>query len=268
MTTDIDLRYARRGDVPRLCALMGYAFQTDPVSRWLFPDDTERAVRHPAFFSVFLRQAISGGSVLRTVDFRAVALWLDIDPDNHEPNDTNLRRQMAEVCGASYPRFEVLDQLLAQRHPTSAPHAHLTFIAVAPRLWGRGLGTAVLRHKLTQLDLSNTPAYLDASSPRSRDLYQRHGFTDLDAPVSLPDGPQLYPMWRPPNPPPQAGPGKAAPACRLDGSGTGVHQHDPTGGGWVSGWCAGGPDAAPATTTDWVNQRRYHPAGPAELWRS
>ena len=50
------------------------AFQTDPVSRWLFPDDTDRAMRHPGFFSVFLHHAITHGSVLRTVDFRAVAL--------------------------------------------------------------------------------------------------------------------------------------------------------------------------------------------------
>jgi ribosomal protein S18 acetylase RimI-like enzyme len=264
MTTDLELRYANSVDVPRLSALMGYAFQNDPVSRWLFPDDTDRTLRHPAFFSVFLHHAITAGSVLRTVDFRAVALWLDIDPAGTPPDTSRLQRELAEACGPNYPRFQLLQQLMAQRHPTPRPHAYLTFIAVAPRLWSKGLGTRLLRHKLTQLDLSNTPSYLEASSPRSRALYQRLGFTDLDQPINLPDGPKLYPMWR--------AAGGVLPAGRLDNTGTSdgcgsvvevrcdVAGDEPTsasGGGWLSGSCVGGPDRWSPATMGWVNERRY-----------
>lgn len=41
-------------------------------------------------------------------------------------------------------------------------------------------------------------AYLEASSDRSRRLYERHGCTDLGPPIGLPDGPTLRPMWRDP----------------------------------------------------------------------
>jgi hypothetical protein len=43
------------------------------------------------------------------------------------------------------------------------------------------------------------PAYLEASSPRARDLYLRHGYTlRPDAPFRLPGGPPLWGMWREP----------------------------------------------------------------------
>ncbi|WP_199435287.1 hypothetical protein [Qaidamihabitans albus] len=50
----------------------------------------------------------------------------------------------------------------------------------------------MLREQLRRL-----PAYLEASSPRDRRLYERVGFTDLGDPIEPPDGPRLQPMWRP-----------------------------------------------------------------------
>jgi ribosomal protein S18 acetylase RimI-like enzyme len=197
MTIDYDLRYAHPADFPRLSALMGSAFQRDPVSQWLFPNDTDRAVRHPAFFAVFLEQALLHGSVLRTVDFRAVALWLKVDAPEPVPDSGRMPDALIEACGPNYDRFETLGRLMGEHHPKPVPHAYLTFIAVAPEVWGQGLGTALLRHKLAQLDLAGMPAYLEASSMRSRGLYERHGFEAGDRQISLPDGPSLYPMWRP-----------------------------------------------------------------------
>lgn len=42
------------------------------------------------------------------------------------------------------------------------------------------------------------PVYLEASTPRNRALYERHGFRDHGEPIPLPDGPRLQPMWRTP----------------------------------------------------------------------
>lgn len=215
MTTDVELRYATREDVPRLSALMGYAFQNDPVSQWLFPDDTERAIRHPAFFSVFLERALTGGTVIRTVDFRAVALWLDVNGEP-EPDSTQMRDALVEARGPNYERFRLLGELMTQHHPKPVPHLYLTFIAVAPRLWGTGIGTALLRHKLARLDLAVLPAYLEASSTRSRTLYKRLGFQDAGEPISLPDGPEFYPMWRAPGAPAAVGTTNAVARDRWD----------------------------------------------------
>ena len=36
-----------------------------------------------------------------------------------------------------------------------------------------------------------------ADDARARGLYLRHGYEDHGEPIRLPDGPEMYPMWRP-----------------------------------------------------------------------
>ena len=62
---------------------------------------------------------------------------------------------------------------------------------------GAGIGTTLLRHHLASLDASGTAAYLEATSPRSRGLYERFGFRPYGAPIELPGGPPVVPMCRP-----------------------------------------------------------------------
>jgi GNAT superfamily N-acetyltransferase len=84
-------------------------------------------------------------------------------------------------------------------HPAGVPHQHLAILAVRPGRQGLGLGTALLNARHHDLDHDGVPAYLEASSPRARDLYQRHGYTMRPgAAFRLPEGPLLWPMWREP----------------------------------------------------------------------
>jgi hypothetical protein len=56
----------------------------------------------------------------------------------------------------------------------------------------------LLRAVLTECDADRTPAYLEASCERNRELYRRHGFMP-QAPLALPDGGStMHPMWREP----------------------------------------------------------------------
>ncbi|MBN1174294.1 MAG: GNAT family N-acetyltransferase [Micromonosporaceae bacterium] len=84
-------------------------------------------------------------------------------------------------------------------HPAERRHEYLPFIAVRPDIQTCGLGSTLLDHHHTILDLRGTPAYLEAASPASARLYRRHGYR----PIREPFGPagsnaRLYPMWREP----------------------------------------------------------------------
>jgi GNAT superfamily N-acetyltransferase len=57
---------------------------------------------------------------------------------------------------------------------------------------GEGIGTALLRHRL---DRVRGPAYLESSKHENLALYERFGFV-LRETIHLPDGPDLWPMWR------------------------------------------------------------------------
>ncbi|HEY5985539.1 MAG TPA: GNAT family N-acetyltransferase [Streptosporangiaceae bacterium] len=98
-------------------------------------------------------------------------------------------------------RFRAFDAALDHHHPAGTPHHHLALMAVSPGHQGQGTGSALLRAHHAILDHLNIPAYLEASAPRNRALYQRHGYAlRPGAPFRLPDGgPPMWPMWRAPS---------------------------------------------------------------------
>jgi predicted GNAT family N-acyltransferase len=67
------------------------------------------------------------------------------------------------------------------------------------RVDGDDLGSALLAATLNRCDAEAGPAYLEATSPRNRRLYARHGF-EVVGEIALPGGPSLWPMWREPRP--------------------------------------------------------------------
>ncbi len=70
-------------------------------------------------------------------------------------------------------------------------------LGVDPARRGGGLGSALLAAGTHRCDVERRPAYLEATSPRNRRLYERHGF-EVVGEVVLPDGPSMWPMWRRP----------------------------------------------------------------------
>jgi ribosomal protein S18 acetylase RimI-like enzyme len=183
--------------------ILSTAFMDDPISRWIFPDDVDRARKHPDFFGIFIDVAMEGGEVHLTDDHTGVAVWLDVDPAV-----TETPAERAEFRGAfgraldaaSMARFLILDDLMSANHPGHAPHAYMPFVGVRPEAQDAGVGTALLRHRIAGLEASGRPAYLEASSPTNRRLYSRLGFEAIGESVPLPDGPRFHPMWRRPVP--------------------------------------------------------------------
>jgi GNAT superfamily N-acetyltransferase len=67
-----------------------------------------------------------------------------------------------------------------------------------PAFQSRGIGSAFLRAMLARADREGMPAYHEATSPRNRALYERHGYVSQGE-LTLPDGgPTLWRMWREP----------------------------------------------------------------------
>jgi GNAT superfamily N-acetyltransferase len=196
MNNITQIRPAHVGEAAHLAQLMALAFQADPVSCWLIPDPDQRWRRQPDFFRVFLDQAFAHGDVHTTDDRHAVALWFSISPGRDDQVDEDSDRRLREALGPHHTGFTILTRLMNATHPAAIHHAYLPFVAVHPQLWGHGIGHTLLSYKLAALDATDTPAYLEASSPRSRNLYERLGYRQLPQQIPLPNGPILHPMWR------------------------------------------------------------------------
>ncbi|MFR9796465.1 GNAT family N-acetyltransferase [Streptomyces sp. MS06] len=106
--------------------------------------------------------------------------------------------RMRDAVDPDNERVELIGRLTEGIHPEGRAHAYLWMIGVAPGHQGEGLGGALLAHRLEHCDRIGLPAYLEASSARSRRLYERLGFVDTGRPLDLPDGPRMWPMWREP----------------------------------------------------------------------
>jgi GNAT superfamily N-acetyltransferase len=165
------------------------AFMADPVVCWLFPDPGERARLQARFYRPLLTHPAGEAYLAGRRD--GASVWLTLAEGEAAfgaPPDADF--------GESGARLLALGEALGRRHPDHEPHLYLPCMGVIPGRQGSGLGSAMLRHRLSQVDIA---AYLEASSPRSRELYLRHGFEDLGEPVSVADSPPLWPMWRRPD---------------------------------------------------------------------
>jgi ribosomal protein S18 acetylase RimI-like enzyme len=107
---------------------------------------------------------------------------------------------MVRVFGRRLPLAFRARVRMERRHPRKPPHWYLAIMGVDPQSQGRGFGSMLMQPALEILDAQRTPAYLEASTPRSRALYERHGFA-VTGEFNLPSGgPTLWQMWREPQP--------------------------------------------------------------------
>ncbi|MFD9906579.1 GNAT family N-acetyltransferase [Streptomyces sp. NPDC059063] len=194
----VAIRRAGESDRADVVRLLDEAFRRDPVSTWVFPDEEHRRQRHGALMGAFLDLAFEEGYVDIAEDGSAVALWWSVPAGADHEGAADGPAQLREAVDPDNERVEMVGQLTAEAHPTDRPHQFLHMIAVRPGRQGEGLGTALVASVLERCDREGLHAYLEASNARSRRLYLKLGFTDIGRALDLPDGPQMWPMWREP----------------------------------------------------------------------
>jgi GNAT superfamily N-acetyltransferase len=112
--------------------------------------------------------------------------------------DHHIRAQDDVLLVATDPLMSIASSGSASSSNDHHPHGsyyYLQFLGVAPGRQGQGIGAALMAPVLKRCDREGMRAYLDATSERSKTLYERHGF-EAEAAFALPGGPPLWPMWR------------------------------------------------------------------------
>jgi ribosomal protein S18 acetylase RimI-like enzyme len=194
-----EVRKGRPADATSLAQVLARAFEDDPVSAWVFPDAADRLRRLELMYSLIsVPEALGDDECYTTDDLAGVALWAPPGKAKMSAIESlKLIPTVARVCGRYTPRALRILSYMESKWP-ERPHAHLTFLGTEPERQGEGIGSLLLRRSLARLDREGVPAYLEASTPRNRALYLRHGFVDMDR-MQLPGGgPELWRMWREP----------------------------------------------------------------------
>jgi GNAT superfamily N-acetyltransferase len=182
-----------------MARVLAHAFHDDPVFTWVLHAEERRIAMLERGFELFLRRVwIDQDETYTTGDVVAVAAW-------ELPGQwkLGLRAQlrllpaMVGVFHRRLPRVLRALTVLEASHPTEL-HYYLPFIGVHPEWQGRGIGAAVLAPILERCDREEMPAFLEASTPRNRALYERHGFTVTDEFTLGKGAPPQWRMWRAP----------------------------------------------------------------------
>jgi GNAT superfamily N-acetyltransferase len=191
------IKSATADDEAAAVAVVTLGFSADPMTRWSWPDPAVYLEAFPRFVRALAGKAFEHGTAYYAEDYAGAALWL---PPNVHPNGEALSALKENTVPAAIRKdlFEVVAQMETY-HPREA-HWFLPLIGVDPAKQGQGYGGALMRHALERCDREGRLAYLDATSPRNRALYERHGFERLGT-VQVGSSPPIVPMLRRPRRP-------------------------------------------------------------------
>jgi GNAT superfamily N-acetyltransferase len=197
-TTDVGVRRADGDDKELVGAVIAAAFFDDPTTAWLYPDPQRRRQLLQPIFSLYASAYLPHGETYATGDGTGIAMWLPPGAELLAPEEEQAFGQaMQDLAAEGADRLVQLEETFAEHHPTE-PLWYLQFLTTVPAFQGRGIGSAFLRRMLERADRDSIPAYHEATTPRNRALYERHGYVTIGE-FTLPDrGPTLWQMWREP----------------------------------------------------------------------
>jgi GNAT superfamily N-acetyltransferase len=194
------VRKARPDELGTLAAVLARAFHDDPPFRWVPKDDGRRRALLERRFGLYLRRLWFKQDECHTTGSMAGAIVWEV-PGQWKVgvlDQLRLLPSMARINGRLLPRMLRALAALESNHPAE-PQYYQPLVGVEPEWEGRGLATALMRPILDLCDDEKVPAYLEATTPRNRALYERHGF-EVTEQLSLgPGSPPPWRMWRTPN---------------------------------------------------------------------
>jgi ribosomal protein S18 acetylase RimI-like enzyme len=196
----IAVRRALPSDAPIVAGALARAFEDDPLMMWLVPDAGCRLRLTTGMFLANLKVlALPAGETYTTEHRWGAALWMP--PGRWRPRRLEQLRLLPStirLVGRRLGKVASALRAVEQRHPDE-PHWYLQSVGIDPAHQGQGAGHAVLAPVLHRCDATRAAAYLESSNERNLAFYEAAGFAPL-APVALPDGPTVWPMWRDPRP--------------------------------------------------------------------
>lgn len=195
------VRNVRADELRQVAAVIARAFYDDPPTCWTLPNDEQREILLSRGLYFYLRKLwFPQGECLTTPGVVGAATWLPPGGWKVSPiRQVFLLPGLALAFGRSTGRVLSAIASMESNQP-EVEHFYLPFAGVLPEWQGKGIGSALLSPVLQRCDRDAIPAYLEASSPLNRRLYERHGFEVTEEFRFAQGAPPLWRMWRSPRP--------------------------------------------------------------------
>ena len=191
-------------------AMLGRAFESDPMFTYLLPQPKARSRVVPAFFGMVASYSraygvldmapdVQGAPEVKGTAVIGAACWLR--PGHTAPAALRLLhlgwprwtlyRAMFTLGVEGLRRLSALAAFADQQHRQAAPgpHWYLWALGVDPACQRQGVGTQLLRPGLARADAEHLPCYLETNNVLNLIFYQKYGFKVVTR--SQPEGHEL-----------------------------------------------------------------------------
>lgn len=184
-------------DADAIAATLARAFHDDPLMCFLLPDAAAQPQKMPRLFKLLFRLGLPHGCCDVTTGCEAVALWRP--PGKWEIPAYQYILNAGDFLGifgfSGARRVSATMETIERRHPHD-PHYYLQVLGTDTLKQGKGYGGVAIRRQLAAADAARMPCYLESSKDTNIPIYKSFGF-EVTGEINLPDGPTLWPMWRP-----------------------------------------------------------------------
>jgi GNAT superfamily N-acetyltransferase len=199
MGTEPVARVLRPEDVESCAGTLARAFASDPVYRFLYPDDAKWAGVGPRLFRILLRHFASRATILTFGSADAVAIW---SPPAPNPFDAfarlRLTLRLGVLLGRRITRGAQVGNALESLH-CEEPHWYLAILGTAPEAQGRGFASSLLGPILKRCDTAGLPAYLETATEANLAFYAARGFVVVGETIVAGGGPRIWGLRRAPD---------------------------------------------------------------------
>jgi len=193
--TNFTVRPIRAEEIDKVSELISAGYYDDIFFHWVVEKDEDRLKVVSDYYKVYLNSKGCIAHVAET-DWGEIAgatVWLPHDAD------LSIYDQIDEVVGIYVDNFRAVADMSHEREPKNTAFYQLVGFAVNKNLQGNGIGTALLKYNLDNLDKLGIPTYLEASTPyHGKGVYGKFGYERMGELMVFSDTAVLYPLWRAP----------------------------------------------------------------------
>lgn len=188
----IDNSDPNRDVIKNLVNSIVLAFSSDPIVRWMYPNQEQYQKHFPNFVKTFASRAFDHNTVYCTPDYAGGAFWFlpQIEPDT----DAVIELIQQTVSEAIQEDVFTLFEQTSHFHPQQS-YWYLGILGIKPSQQNKGYGSALIKQVLAHCDRHSQLAYLESSNPANLPFYQRHGF-EIMGKIQAGSSPTMFPMVR------------------------------------------------------------------------
>ncbi len=174
--------------IDKICKVAGEAFQEDPTTLFIYPDEKERKEKLQYGFRMIYNYGMRQGVAYAISDnLEGMIVWLA--PNKTFPSTWTMMRnggfhtmRKVGLKLKAMKRTMTVFKYEEERHKELVPYDHWYFqnIAVKPEEQGKGYGGLLISTMLKAIEGDGLPVFVETNTEKAASIYQKHGFEILE----------------------------------------------------------------------------------------